>query len=1016
MILRNLILLLVFPFSIAWSQNLDSKVDSIIATMNVNQKINQLINNGFFSTANDDTLNIPGFTFSDGPHGFQQLPATAFPTTMAMIATWDKKLWKEVGIAIGEEFSAYDRNVQLGPCLDLSRDPRSGRSSEMVGEDPYLGSIYAEQIVKGIQINPVIATVKHFIGTNKENNRTTANVIINKENLLNYYGLPYKRAIQEGGAMSIMSSYNYLNSTHSSENKYLLDTLLRQKWGFPFFTISDWGSISNSLNSIQAGTDICMGSKKYQYDLKNIIDTNKSVINYINKAVKNVIKSKILFGNINDYPFDNSKKINSKEHQELALITARSGVILLKNENNILPISKKNKIALIGPSTFVAETDGFGSAHVNPPYSIAPIQGIENKINDTLIKYTLGCPIKDFDTSDFQNAREIASNADIVIFFGGLDKTMEGEGFSIGGDRKNNSTELPSQQLLLIDELSKINPNLIVVLQSGGICTLSSTINKIKGLIYSFYPGMEGGNAIADILFGDYNPSGKLPVTMPYDTKQLPKWDDNFNNDYHSNYNYYDELNIVPQFSFGFGLSYTKFAIQNLFIKNKIIELGNDINIQVSVQNIGKSDGEEVVQLYLTKKIENKWTPRKELKEFEKIRLKVNEIKNIEFTLTNQELYSIIDEQYKVIPGTYYIGIGNSSDNISLRDSFTILNTAPKPDLKVLSIYTVPKFPKKGDAITFFATIRNDGNSPTLNGINHTVSFSVNNIQVGWSKPIQTAINEGQMILVESEKFKFDANNWIVSDTGTIKITAFTDFDNSISEIHEFNNEKDIFINVTKNKNNIAINKPVKVSSTENNNFNTKSLVDGKDNTRWSSSFLDDQWVIINLQDCYKIDEIQLFWEKAYAKKFYLAHSLFPNQFKDTLYTTNNGKGGKNIIRGNSYIAQFIKLGLIERVTDYGFSLYEMKIFGELSDECFEKENNINKFHFFPNPTNNYIYFNFSNEDTCSEIKVYDHTGKLLKSMNGASKFIDITDFNGGIYYLSFVINGEIINERCVKL
>lgn len=1016
MILRNLILLLVFPYSIAWSQNLDSKVDSIIATMNVNQKINQLINNGFFSTANDDSLNIPGFLVSDGPHGFQQSTATAFPTTMAMIATWDKKIWKEVGIAMGEEFSGFGRNVQLGPCLDLCRNPRSGRASEMVGEDPYLGSIYAEEIIKGIQTNQVIATAKHFIGTNKENNRSTANVLIDKNNLMNYNGLTFKRAIQEGGALSIMNSYNYLNSIHVSENKYLLDTLLRQKWGFPFFIMSDWGSIKNAQKALQAGTDICMGSKKYENELFELLKTNKISENDLNVAVKKVLKTKLLYGNILDNPIDNSNKINSKTHQSLALETAQKAIILLKNEDQILPLQKAKKIALIGPSVLTAKTDAFGSARVTPPYTVSPKRGIENKIQDSLIGYTIGCPIKDFDTSDFKNARLLASKADYVIFFGGLDETMEGEGFGTGGDRKNNSLDLPLQQQLLIKELAKVNKQLIVVLQSGGICALSNSCQSIKGLIYTSYLGMESGNAIADVLFGDYNPSAKLPVTMPYDNSQHPNWDDNFNNDYHLNYCYFDELNIQPQFAFGYGLSYSKFEISGLTIKDKNIELGKEIDIQVNVTNNSTIEGEEVVQLYITKSRNLSWNPKKELKGFEKVNLKANEKKKIEFKITNQELYTIVNEEYKVIPGTYYIGIGNSSDNITLRDSFVIINTTPLPDLRVLSIYTIPRFPKKNDEVTFFATIRNDGNAPTTKDNHHIVSFSVNNKQVGWSKPINKVIHEGQMIFVESEKFILDTSNWIVSDTGIIKITAFTDFDNTISEIHEFNNEKDLFIYITKTKNNIAINKPVKVSSTENNNFNTKSIVDGKENTRWSSSFLDDQWVIINLQDCYKIDEIQLLWEKAYAKKFYIAHSLFPNQFKDTLYTTNNGQGGKNIIRGNPFIAQFIKLGLKERVTDYGFSLHEMKIFGELSNECFEKKLNNTRFHFFPNPTNNFIYFNFSNEDVCSEIKVYDHTGKLLKSLNGTSKFIDITDFNGGVYYLSFDINGEIINERCVKL
>jgi beta-glucosidase len=1021
---RNIYLLsLLFLFSLpGFTQTLDQNVDSILALMTTQQKINQLINSGFMTTPSNSTLDIPGFVMADGPHGYRFGAATAFPVGISMTATWDKDLWYRIGRAMGQEFRGYGAGVQLGPCIDLCRDPRNGRSPESAGEDPFLASRIAENIVKGIQSTPVLATVKHYNCVNRQNNRFNNNEIVSEQRLMDHYGLNFRRAIQEGGAYSLMSTYDIVNNIHASDNKFLLDTIVRQRWGFPFFMMSDWGSILSSKMAIQATTDVCMGADNYKNDLLNLLNAGAIGMEDIDNAVRNVLKTKYMTGMLDYYPMGNNLEVNSMEHQQIAYEAARKTIVLLKNTGNILPLNKtaNNKIALIGPSANEAQLDGFGSSWVNPPYAVSPKQGIEAKIGSSNLTYAMGCPIKTYDTSGFAAARAIALQADYVIYIGGLDETMEGEGYDIGGDRKNLKVELPDQQQLLINELAEVNPNIIVILESGGICAVPACISNIKGFLYAFYPGMEGGNAIADVLFGDYNPGGKLPVTMPANNAQMPAWNDNFNDDYNCGYRYYDELNLTPQYPFGYGLSYTSFAYSNLQISATSVPMGEDVTISADVTNTGDRDGDAVVQLYLTDMEASIWVPEKELKGFERVSIKAGETKTVTFTIISEDyyLFDVTSGKYIVEPGTFIVRVGGSSDNLPLWATYNLVDGARKPDLKIMNIYSVPRYPVPGEKVAFLASVKNEGTQATTVGTMHKVVFNVNGTDVTWSVNYAKAIPVGGMALFCANDGVNGKNTWIAPDTGAFTVTAIVDPDNSIVEHNETNNTETASIIVSDfPQPNICLSKPVWVSSIENAGLGGQFAVDGFESTRWSSAFKDKQWIIVNLLKRYDISRIELMWEAAYASEYYVLCGNDTTHLTDTVAHLTNAYGGSCFWETSNISAQYIKIHCVKRATVYGNSLYEVRAFGkETNGIAVNDRPKPGSMVVFPNPASGTITVSLPRPERCI-ISIFDLHGKLIQQTSDSGKNIqiDIMTLNSGVYYIRAEFESGMLTEKLIK-
>ncbi|MEO0404258.1 MAG: glycoside hydrolase family 3 C-terminal domain-containing protein, partial [Bacteroidota bacterium] len=593
----------LLPSILLGQDHLELLIQEQIDAMTVQEKIAQIHRNTFWTTSDNDNLDIPGFVMADGPHGVRFVASTSYPTGIAIAASWNRNLAYRIGQAMGREFHAYGKHQQLGPSLDLCRDPRNGRSPESGGEDPFLCAHMNIGLVQGIQESPVIATIKHFNAVNRQVDRHNVNHVLTQRQLMEHYGYNFRRVIQDAGPLSVMNAYNRVNGDKSAENANLLTQILRNRWGFPFYVVSDWGSIFDGQNALLAGCDLEMHVEisVYEQVLQGLYDSNQITDADLDRAVRRVLRVKYLTGMMDNMPLSSPFiGANTPEHQELAREAGQEAIVLLKNEDDILPIQTDLNVALIGPSAQVAQLDGFGSSWVDPPYSISPYEGLLEYMDASQIQFIQGCDINSTDTSGFYAARQAAAAADLVIFVGGLDPTQEGENFWPGPvDRTGGSVELPGVQQDLIAALADENSNLITVIKSGGICAVPNAIDDIKGFLYAFYPGMEGGYAIADVLFGTVNPSGKLPVTMPVNDAQMPEWNDDFSDDYNCGYRYYDELELTPQFAFGFGLSYTTFQYSDFQINDANPEAGAPISLSVEITNTGSVAGAEVVQLYL---------------------------------------------------------------------------------------------------------------------------------------------------------------------------------------------------------------------------------------------------------------------------------------------------------------------------------------------------------------------------------------------------------------------------------
>jgi beta-glucosidase len=995
------------------AQTVEARIDTFLNQMTTEEKILQLHQEGSFNTATNTRLGIPGFVMSDGPHGVRDDNggnATSFPVGIGMASMWDVDLAQRIGVAMGNEFRGKRKNQALGPCLDIDRDPRNGRSPETGGEDPYLCAQITTAVVKGIQSTPCIATTKHYNCNHRENGRFTNDIIAARRVLNEPAGLAFRTAVQQGGAMCVMNAINLINDEWCAENHTLLTTILRTQWGFPFYVVSDWGSITNSERAIKAGCDICMGSSMYQNDLPGLVSSGAISDSIINEAVRHVLRTKIFAGMLDYQPSGDINDVNSTDHQQLCLEAGQKSIVLLKNQNQILPISKYiNSIALIGPSAAVAQIDGGGSSYVTPYYTINPKQGIENKIGTEKVLYAKGCDINSTDTSGFAAAVNYAKSADIVIYCGGLDPTQEGE----GADRLSGSTSLPGKQQDLINALAFANSNLVVTIFSGGICTLDRCIDTIKGLIYAFYPGQEGGNALANVLFGDYNPGGKLPVTMPKSDAQLPEWNDNFNDDYGCGYRWYDKMGYVPQFAFGFGLSYTNFSYSNLKISPTSVAPGELVTIQVDVTNSGIRTGDEVVQLYLSHPSSSLPMPTKELKAFKRVTLDAGQTATAEFTLTANELYyyNETSNTYEVEAGRFTIRVGGSSDNLPLSDSFEVRDDTRKPDLLIANVRMVPPYPLPGQKVVFYATVKNQGTAPTIAGSPLKISFGVNSQQVSWSDEFTNSIPAGGMALICGNAGPNGVNTWTASTVGTFNMEATADPDNTVDECVKTNNIFTSQFSVWPFPlQNLALHKSVIVSSVKVSTYKGTNAVDGNMNTFWTSAYSDPQFIIVDLGAKAYINNVVLRWG-TYAKEYYLQISDDTLLWTDVKRVTNSNNGEDNISVGAS--ARFVRmLGTQRLVTQKGYTIYEIEIYGTMPTDVNERaQKSIFPSEYallsaYPNPCNltTTIAYDLPQESNVT-LKIFNMLGQEVATLVNTrqiaghySKTFDAKNLTSGIY------------------
>lgn len=645
-------------------------------------------------------LKIPLLFGQDVIHGYK----TTFPIPLAEAASWDLTAMELSARIAAVEAAASGIHWTFAPMVDISRDPRWGRVMEGAGEDTYLGSKIAYARVKGFQgnlgdVNSVMACVKHFAAYGAAvGGRDYNSVDMSDRMLWETYLPPFKSAL-DAGAATFMNSFNDLNGIPASANSYLMRDILKGKWNFQGFVVSDWGSIGEmvahgyvkdnkeaALASITAGSDMDMESNAYRYNLEKLVKENKVPIGLIDDAVKRILRKKFEMGLFDDpYKFCNIEReqaaLNNPEHTKAAREIGAKSIVLLKNERDVLPLSKGLKtIAFIGPMVKPKRINhGFWAVdlkEVDSTYIVSQWEGLENKVGRrTKILYAKGCGVEDKNKEGFADALHVASQAEVIIL-------SIGENFDKSGEAKSKSNlHLQGVQEDLVKELQKTGKPIVILINAGRPLVFDWIADNMPTIVYTWWLGSEAGNAIADVLFGDYNPSGKLPMSFPRTEGQIPIYYNHFStgrpaqNETATNYvSAYIDLKNSPKYPFGYGLSYTTFEYSDLKLSKKRMKNNESITVSLNVKNTGSVKGEEVVQLYLRDKVGSVVRPIIELKDFQKIALNRGETKTIQFTIDNQKL-SFYNNALEFVsePGDFDLMIGSSSADIRLKDSFELV-------------------------------------------------------------------------------------------------------------------------------------------------------------------------------------------------------------------------------------------------------------------------------------------------------------------------------------------------------
>ncbi len=699
---------------------IESKIDKIISSLTLEEKVAMCHAQSKFSTPGVERLGIPELWMSDGPHGVRgeikwddwgyagwtNDSITAFPALTCLAATFNTKLAKEYGISVGEEARYRKKDVLLGPGVNIYRSPLNGRNFEYMGEDPFLASKMVVPYIQGVQQNGVAACVKHYALNNQEQWRNNINVEVSDRALHEIYLPAFKAAVEDGKVWSIMGSYNQFRGQFCCHNDLLLNKILKKDWAFDGVVITDWGGAHDTKQAALNGLDIEMGtgtdglvtSTKNAYDsyyLANpflkLIKSGEIKEDVLNDKVRRILR---MMFRTNMNPNRGLGRVNNQEHIDVARKIAAEGIVLLKNEASFFPIdaSKKITIAVIGENATKSMTIGGGSSELKAKNEISPLVGLKNRYKNATILHAMGyatgpsqygrvIPSKLDANKLKQEAIEVAAKADIVLFFGGLNKNHLQD--CEGADRKEY--HLPFGQDELLNEILKVNPNTGLILVSGNAVEMP-WISKVKGLVQAWYLGSEAGNAIADVISGDVNPSGKLPFSFPkklsdngahsFGESAYPG--DGINEYYKEDilvgYRWHDTKKIKPLFAFGEGMSYTKFELSKIDTDKKEYSKNESILISGTVSNTGAVNGAEVVQVYIGKINSKVARAEKELKGFQKVEVQKggNASFNISIDTNGLSFYDESISNWNLEKGDYMIYIGNSSNTISKKIKITI--------------------------------------------------------------------------------------------------------------------------------------------------------------------------------------------------------------------------------------------------------------------------------------------------------------------------------------------------------
>ena len=618
------------------------------------------IGKSVFPAGGVERLRIPPLLFTDGPRGVVIPGSTCFPVSMARGASWDTNLEEEVGEVIGKEVRAHGGNLYGGVCINLLRHPAWGRAQETYGEDPYHLGELGSALMRGVQKHNVMATIKHFAANSIEYSRFKVNVKMNERTLREVY-LPHFKRCVENGCATVMSAYNKVNGAYCGHNSHLLRDILKQDWQFEGFVHSDWmDGLYDTIAGIEGGLDVEMPIAKY-YGKKLIkaVEGGEVPMDLIDDSVRRIINTILQFTTKADPQQYSKELIGSEDHIKLARKVAEKSMVLLKNSNDLLPLdpNEVSKLAVIGKLADLKNTGDHGSSNVHQGNIITPLSGITNLIGDKIeIVYNVG--------TDIEEVKEVAQNTDAVVVIVGYTYRDEGEYIRQFirkvGDRE--SLKLTEHDKDLILALSEQNEKIIVVLVGGSAIIMEQWIDKAKAILMAWYSGMEGGSALANILFGKVNPSGKLPFTIPKKESDLPFFKahiDEIEYGYYHGYTLMDKNGLNPRFPFGFGLSYTQFKYDNL----TLISLEDKIIASIDITNTGKREGEEIVQLYVGFEHSNIERPKKLLKGFHKVLLTPNQTQrvSIEFSIKDLGWYNPETKIWVLEDIKYTIYMGGSS-------------------------------------------------------------------------------------------------------------------------------------------------------------------------------------------------------------------------------------------------------------------------------------------------------------------------------------------------------------------
>ncbi len=700
----------------------EERVEDALARLTLEEKVAMVHAQSKFSSPGVPRLGIPEFWMTDGPHGIRPEvlwdewdqagwtndSCVAYPALTCLAATWNPEMSLLYGKSIGEEARYRGKTVLLGPGVNIYRTPLNGRNFEYMGEDPYLAARMVVPYVQGVQQNGVAACVKHFALNNHEVNRHTTNAVVDDRALYEIYLPAFKAAVREGKAWSIMGAYNLYKGQHACHNQYLLNDILKGEWGFDGVVVSDWGGVHDTDQAIANGLDMEFGSwtnglsngASNAYDNYYLampylqrIREGKVGIRELDDKVRRILRLAFRTTMNTDRPFGS---LNSPAHYEAARRIGEEGIVLLQNRNNVLPIdlNKTRKIAVIGENAIKMMTVGGGSSSLKVQRECSPLDGIGQRVGgkaevvyargyvgDASGEYNgvvTGQNLKDERTPEelIEEAVRVARDADYVIFIGGLNKSAGQD--CEDSDRKG--LDLPYGQDAVISALAKVSKKLVVVNISGNAVAMP-WVNDVPAIVQAWYLGSEAGSALAAVLMGDVNPSGKLPFTFPAKLEDVPAHslgeytgaqsesviDIRYNEGIFVGYRWADkQKKVKPLFPFGHGLSYTTFEYGKPTVNSKVMTAGGTLTVKVTVSNTGAREGQEVVQLYISDKKSSLPRPVKELKGFQKIKLAPGEVREVSFVIDREALSFFDDARHTWVaePGRFEAVVAASATDV----------------------------------------------------------------------------------------------------------------------------------------------------------------------------------------------------------------------------------------------------------------------------------------------------------------------------------------------------------------